>query len=206
MKRQAVLIFSMILISLTIFSYSGELDNSHEWSMQFRISENFSLSSFQGTNLSIAKNISDNSKIRFGINIDADLYNGKDNINDTEADINEYDISIDLQYLSYIKNREKIKSYIGTGPKLGYYKKYEYSHSNDIEKTTSQITVGLSGIFGIEYFILDRISLLSEYCSYLTYSIKNEITSESNNIEIDVDKRYIKFYPASVRFGISFYL
>jgi hypothetical protein len=140
------------------------------WTLEFGVSSNFTLTSFQGMAISLGRYISNHEKIRFGANVsmttqrseyeslDYDSLGGAHTINSTNSAING-SFKFSLQYLSYETPYENIATYFGVGPVVGYsYSRYDASYP-----ISFQYSVGVVGSFGAEWFFSKKLSLHAEY-------------------------------------------
>jgi len=175
------------------------------WALQFGISSNFTLLSFQGTTVSAKYQTSTTNAWRVGISI-----NGNDqNITGLQSPIqgdtftssgsnnssNGYEnILLRVQYLWYANSEGVTHFYIGAGPIVGYsrnhYDQQDISNSSSptyaswLNQTRSSTvrswSAGASAVVGVEYFPVRVFSLHAEYSSNLTYEqSKNESNARS---------------------------
>jgi opacity protein-like surface antigen len=178
------------------------------WTMEFGIASNFTLSTFQGTAISVSRYISDYQKIRIGIstsltsstntrqelNFYADTLANKSNLNDNNG-FNT--VQLTLQYLTYASPAEQISIYFAFGPVAGItWSSYDnqqeftnvwwnYSKNNSGEKQ-KQYSVGLLGSCGVEWFFSERMSLHAEYALSIQYNWENyEVTSKGQTTYIN---------------------
>jgi Outer membrane protein beta-barrel domain len=201
------------------------------WSVQFRISNNFTLSSFSGDNISIKYHISANNALRFGLSVngydrllDSNQENGSARKDDGKT--NDFSILLRPHYLYYPVTNKNVAIFFGGGP----YIYYDYNKSNtdrtyniadtlfytenDYRKTT-RYYLGISIFAGVEIFILDNLSLHAEYGSVLYYSnYKTERTNtrdysdpDRQNIVTIQNSKDDGYFLSSdnVLFGISIY-
>jgi hypothetical protein len=178
------------------------------WALQFGISSNFTLTSFQGTTFSIKYQLSDKSAIRGGISISGSSNNGTGTVSGTNADTSigslptnssssSQVISFTLQYLWYTNPSGPIHFYIGLGPVVSY----SYSRSNSPNSydggnymyvyaqssSSTQWGAGGSGSVGVEWFPSQWFSLRAEYGESLQYrwgsnTSMTDYTSINNNV------------------------
>lgn len=172
------------------------------WTMEFRVASNFTLSSLQGTAISVSRYISDYQKIRIGIstslrsysitrqelNFYADTLSTKVNQNEHYGDNL---VQLTLQHLTYATPDDQISLYFALGPVAGitwhsYDIQQEYTQvawnygKSTNDNTMEQYFVGLLGSCGVEWFFSERISLHAEYGLSLLYYWENrEETSKS---------------------------
>ena len=228
----------LLLSSQEIFpqTKSDSIRNSLEkgsWSLQFQISDNFTLTTFQGSNISAKKHISDKSTLRFGLGLTAivadrhyeseeiNSYNrsSEDGVEDTFTQIN-----INCYYLYYADPRKKINLYFGAGPIFGYSNYDQTDMGNDVQQDTIFIetkntrktdgySIGMHGLIGVEWFARKEISIHSEYGSSFSYrKDKSESILVRNSSQYGEEERSTKseagtyeFRSNGVVFGISVY-
>lgn len=115
------------------------------WSMQFRISEDFSLSSFEGSTISLKKHFTDKSALRLGVSVShSDRNNNAVNhsqeeeyfqddrrdtswtVSETEpgnldvSDFSQSAAGVSAIYVYYPAPTKKINAYLGLGPAIRY--------------------------------------------------------------------------------------
>ncbi|MBN2424407.1 MAG: hypothetical protein JXR46_09405 [Calditrichaceae bacterium] len=208
--------------------------------MQFQVMDIFSLSDFQGTLISYKYHLSNKSAVRIGLGFNMD------NIDDTEKQINDsdpvsiylngnesyYNISFRAQYVYYFNPQNEIKFYSGAGPYVAYILSTNESTEEGFYSPNSEIqsrvrtyeqeiityNLGLSGIYGLEWFFKENMSLTAEYgflfyYSYEDMKMTNEIITEysyysnsheSNNTQNETSKG-LSFRSEGVLFGLSVY-
>lgn len=184
------------------------------WALQFRITENFQLSSFQGSTLSAKRHLSDGRAIRVGISLNgavADVEHRTINVTtdsttfESKIDENYQFVQLDAQYLIYPSPAKKLTVFVGAGPL------FELSRSEASGREQWRLnkiwSFGVSVVLGVEWFATKRISFLSEYSSALTYDIQiSESTSSSSDYKNEDERQALSFSYSSVKFGLSVYL
>lgn len=108
-------------------------------------------------------------------------------------------VDIIIQWIRYPAARGELQPYWGIGPIAhisGYNSEYE-SLSTDTtadprisRRKTSTYGLGVSGVFGLEWFFRNNMSLTAEYCPYFrtNYSIDKRYTKTTrNNVYYDQD-------------------
>ena len=162
------------------------------WTLEFGIAPNFTLTSFQGTAVSLSRSISDFQKIRIGVSTslaatsnDADeIYYAADTVvNKTmQADENgNNSIRLTVQYLTYASPHSAVSLYAALGPLAGitwgsresnrnyFYVGGNLNVSNNSD-TQKEYFAGMLGSLGAEWFFSEKISLHAEYGVTGTYS------------------------------------
>jgi hypothetical protein len=184
MKQSFVWIILLCITSCFSFAFGQDTtslvstDTQHRpWTLEFGVSSNFTLTSFQGTTISLGRYISDHEKIRFGANISMTTQRSENEsfYYDTLGGAHPYgtansyisnSIRLSLQYLSYETPYENIAIYFGVGPVAGYsYSRYDASYP-----WSYQYTAGVVGSFGAEWFFSKKLSLHAEYGLNATYA------------------------------------
>jgi len=201
------------------------------WSVQFRITSNFNLSSFIGNNLSVKYHLAPHHAIRLGIAING--YNrSQDNNQQSNSEItdnqkiNDFSILLRPQYIYYPYTDKSVVLFLGAGPYLRYdYLKLDGTRKHNVADTLVYSDIeyrkqtrsyfGLSIVAGVEVFILDFLSLHAEYGSlfyYSHYKQDREVTREYSKPESSTSTTNTKgkddnyyFTPESVLFGVSIY-
>jgi len=184
------------------------------WSLQFRITENFQLSSFQGATLSAKRHLSAGRAIRFGISLNGSVTDKEQTVIDQAADSTFFDlqtdenqqyIRFDAQYLFYPSPEKKLGMFFGAGP-LFEFSRNEVS-SSDQWAVNKIWSLGVSAVLGVEWFATERISFLSEYSSRVSYDIQiSEKSFGSNSFKHKDEAQTLSFAYSSVKFGLSVYL
>ena len=175
------------------------------WALEFGITNNFTLSSFQGTTISAQYQCSATSAWRAGIGIIGNTQNSTGqqspipgdtitNSNSNNGSSSSEGISLKIQHLWYTNSEGITHFYAGVGPMVSY----SHSHSNqqlmgssnnlsngtwntDITINTSNTwSVGASALAGVEYFPVHVFSLHAEYGTSIAYQEqKTESASQS---------------------------
>ncbi len=233
-------VFVTAALFFTFISAQEKPDSTHSlkagsWALQFGISNNFTLSNFNGSTFSGKYHLTDQSAIR--LSITANGQNGeveniesarnKNNKVEGSYPIDNYNVSIKPVYIFYPSNSNNFNFYFGAGPlfNLSSYKSGNsyagfnadtlYSKNNSRNKRDG-FEIGFTGLAGVEYFVTSYFSIHAEYSASLTYQIqKQEYAEETiymyekNNPRVyysNNKSKLWKFYPGSVLFGLSVYL
>ena len=209
-------VFSFSNISLPQTSYLDSLDG--RFALQFQITENFSLSSFQGTIFSGKYNFSPKSAFRTGLSInfgdsESDESSSRTDtnlVNNGEDKHNSFNITLKTQYIYNMIITDNIGFFIGGGPFLEYTdveseSKWNNNQSNGSRTYSSNIIgFGMDLINGVEWMFTENMSLSAEYgikFKYLTseekrtsiVSIGNGEIQESNNKVFSITGNHINF-------------
>ena len=203
------------------------------WSIQFQISQDFTLRAFQGSNFSAKRHLSPNSALRFGIGLSGLSGNREDEINEysfqninkeQEDEIKSTLVNINCYYIFYPSPKKPINVYFGGGPLFSLTHNESNSKSDEVEQDTILYKldrkneargwgIGVTGLIGIEWFLTKQISIHAEYGSSIIY-LKEEITStviwesslyDPNREERTTEIDQIRFRSDNVKFGVSVY-
>jgi len=200
-------------------------------SIQFGITDKFTLGTFEGSLISYKRHLSARDAIRIGFSatIDnrrtasksyyptRDIY---DNTEDRKLKYIRHEISI--QYLRFSRFNNKLRFYFGIGPiviksenliksnrAFYYYEpdtiRYQKGESKIISKG-----FGLMGTFGFEWSLNNNLCFIAEYgASYIKGKSKYSYEYNyplSNDTRLDLSKEnYKKLEPREINFGLSFY-
>ncbi len=231
-RRPLALLLVSLLIAATTYaenaSTTGGLQKNSlvkgAWALQFEISGNFDLQSFQGSTISLKKHTSDGSAWRIGLDLRINL-DDRERTSERDGEVlSQYDygtnaesISLILQRVFYPSPMASVNLFWGFGPKAGFS---HYNYTREVEAIINksgdevfQWSVGFSGVIGIEWFPMKSISLLAEYGSVLQYEWteskrKTLITRPGEGTVLSVDKDKVKAFSltsSSVKFGLSVY-
>jgi hypothetical protein len=183
------------------------------WSLQFRIADDFQLSSFQGATISTKRHFSEGRALRVGISLNGSVTDmeyrtinvaADSAIFESRTDENQQYVRLDAQYLFYPSPDEKLTVFIGTGPL------FELSRSEVSGQGQWRLhkiwRFGMSAVMGVEWFATKKISFLTEYSSAVTYDIqKSESTYNYNKYKNEDERQSLSFSYNSVKFGLSAY-
>ncbi|MBL7960720.1 hypothetical protein JNL27_10835 [bacterium] len=190
------------------------LQNKH-WALQFHIGSNFSLSSFQGSLISLKRQFSEHSAFRFGVSFGSNISNldGESRIfpvdtiqSKNKTNSNGLTVGIVTQYIRYSPIDENIVAYYGAGPNLSImHSKYDTeSLNNDQTTRTNSWGAGLNGVFGVEWFVKKNLSLSAEYAGSIDYNFSHQkntskyiggptYINESNSHGFNFGSNYVNF-------------
>jgi opacity protein-like surface antigen len=222
------LVISIIIIFVLPFASSANmgknLPSKKAWALQFSIGHSFTLSSFQGSSISILKHTSLKKAWRYGVTIGASTNNTDDkdianNIRtgETETDNSSVNFTLDIIRITYPNSSEKVNLFYGIGPTMTYNStrnEYQRKIPTIDNRISTRTTWNLGGrvILGVQYFVAKNIGLLAEYGSSFTYNYnrdKQEILSgsgDTRSYRIDDRKSNgVSFSSSVVKFGLSAY-
>jgi hypothetical protein len=199
------------------------------WALQFCIGENFSLSSFEGMNLSVKKHLKSHHALRFGIDFGGDNIKLTDALDDdvqslsAEATEKAHYLRLAAHYLFYPRSTKSIHVFFGTGPFFGLLMQNQESGAQDLDTDPSQEDrvsemdldswmLGASFIIGVEWFVKKEISLTAEYGTSFSYAhsridrvaeglVDQDIILQTTSREVS----HYKFEANQVKLGVSVY-
>lgn len=243
MNRQSIIYIMFVCLVLAVirtgFGQEEEKPEKKEpfqfekYCFQFRISSNFTLFEFQGSLLSFKYHFNNNHAIRFGLGLgnrgwsseDKQEYYGVDSSYVLiESDNSSNDIDVTTQWIYYFTPQKVIKFYIGAGPFIFYnrgktdtqnidtlYQAQGYIFNYRVER--KRYGLGISTVYGIEWFFHKQMSLLGEYgFEIYYYNDKSEIERIrlQPGIADTIEKRRSKdngwiLNSSAVKFGLSVY-
>lgn len=231
--------FSLCVFSGFLLGQTQPLENNSlkegMWAIQFGISSNFTLTTFEGSTFSLKYQLSDKNAVRCGITINGTSNNGTNLVSATYADTNLgsmpgntssklQNIAFITQYLWYINSNSPVHFYVALGPNVSY--NYTESSSDNVynsnylyddrySSSNKQWSAGVTGSAGVEWFPAQWFSLRAEYIDNLLYQWSSGSTTE------DESSPHIGFVPghyeksstskgwtlsnSSVNFGLSVY-
>jgi hypothetical protein len=223
-KYHLIYFFSLFLILFLIStttaqtSYLDSLDG--KFALQFQISENFTLSNFQGAIFSGKYHVGIREAIRLGISLDfSDVNTERDDFyfmsdSTTQGSNEGYTFMVDFrfQYINYIIAMDDISFFGGIGPFVYYLNREtteprSYPMEYVAEYRLEDLRIGLDLLIGVEWMFNKQMSLSAEYGLLLYYGNIHDVrtqdsyqpvkrTSNSDSFNISWDH---------VKFGISVY-
>ena len=222
-KYHLIYFFSLLFFILSFIStataqtsYLDSLDG--KYALQFQISENFTLTNFQGATLSGKYHLGKRSAIRLGLSLNFDDSNSDREItlSDTldyneNAETNSIGFTISSQYLNYLVRTDDIGFYLGIGPTIGIGNsdfEFEYDSSdstiNNGSGSSDSFTIGLDAIAGVEWSFHKDMTLSAEYGIKFYYTQRTEkLNSTASKYERTTDS--LRLTANYVNFGISIY-
>ncbi len=199
--------------------------------LQFSIGDNFSLHSFQGATISYKHHLQQLTALRVGLTVTfgassnettsgITAENGTYGANQTQ-DLTNILVQLGGQKIWYVENPSRVFFYFGGGPTVAM--SHNSTNREDMQnpqgssavKSTSEqsstgLSVGISGLAGVECFAAKSISLHAEYGVNFGYSwTKSESTQNAPppNSSVKNESRITSwsFSSPGVTFGISVY-
>lgn len=201
-----------------------ERDNSlkeGKWALQFAIDQNFSLANFDGSIISLKKQLSEKRALRLGLSLSFENGNGSSNrisgfdtIPSTDFKLTGYSVYASPTYIFYVNPREAVNLYIGTGVIFGgsYYwneakqdlpEGYNYRYERSYAYGG-----GITGLAGAEFFPIRNLSIFAEYFAsfqYTHYSGRTIYDLPGQYTINDFKTNSFKFYGQQVNFGLAVY-
>ncbi len=204
------------IILLAYATYAQESDTQSDetyhfrkglWALQFRIDDNFMLSSFQGGTFSAKYHVSDKSAIRFGFSMSGQYESDKEDfVNGTVVEsfekYHQEALTFDLQYIHYPSANKAAMFFWGLGPSLSG------AHLSTLLPETSRtfrIGMGLTVTFGVEYIVSSHLGLMAEYGTLVQYVVDYQRSTSVEGVQKRHKDRVI-VNTNNVKFGVSVYL
>lgn len=182
------------------------------WALQFRISDNFTLSNFSGSIISLKRHYSARSAFRAGFSLLLSSGSAETDRSGmtppAEKDDDHIGLLIDLQYVRYWNPAGRLSPYWAIGPRVGYAKANSKFAAGDAQvrrDESRQWTVGMIGSLGAEWFPVRFIGLHAEYGLTLTYSSFKSETEDVIFTETQTGTSW-SFGGDGVLLGLSVYL
>jgi hypothetical protein len=230
-KYHLIYFYSLLFFILSLASttnaqipYLDSLDG--KYALQFQISENFTLSNFQGAILSGKYQLGKTSAVRLGIslNFDDSSLDEQETIIDTlnpnneskkNSEGNSVGFTVNSQYIAYLVSTNDVGFYIGSGPTFSFRNydtesKYSYNSLDDRNTSYSDdfYSIGLDAIAGVEWSFYKNMSLSAEYGIKFYYYHGTEKWTANYEYATRTDERTregIELTANYVNFGISVY-
>ncbi len=234
-QKRSVLIYLIIIGMVALPSVTSYAQDAHHslvdgsWALQFRIGEDFTLSSFEGMNLSVKKHLKSHHALRFGIDFGGDNIKLTDELDDdtqslsAEATEKAHYLLLSAHYLFYPRSTKAVHVFFGAGPFFGLLMQNQDSGAQDLDTDPSQEDrvsemeldswmLGASFIIGVEWFVKKEISLTAEYGTSFSYAhsriqremeglVDQEMISQTTTRDVS----HYKFEANQVKFGVSVY-
>lgn len=228
MKLKLSILFVLLFTGL-IFSQTedSEQSNSSEteniWALQFQVIENFKISTFEGSTISLKKVLSDCSSLRFGVSINTAISDvDEENTTTANNSQNNYQVSLNISSL-YLWNtpiKSDVSAYCGIGPTLNFSHYKNTSKNEELNNDTFTMTeniitennfgIGISGVIGVEWFVKDNISILGEYETNAIYNFtktKTDVNHNDSYFDNTIERKgnVFRFNSVGAKLGVSIY-
>jgi hypothetical protein len=214
MKKTVAVVVLLVLSCVIMYSQDSAQVKSNalqdkKWALQFQLSNDFTLSSFQEGKVSLQRCFSPNSSVRVGVG--AKVYN---NSSDDVIGRQSEDIVMSIQYLYRPSVDEDVIVYYGAGPSIGYSRQISHdTYTNSSSTVVYYINdyfvwqAGLDAAIGVEWFATHSISFSGEYYGTLSYSWQTNDTNPSSSSPQTIRTKQSRFSTSSslVRLGVSLY-
>ncbi|MEE9450485.1 MAG: hypothetical protein V3V72_10580 [Ignavibacteriaceae bacterium] len=200
-------------------SYLDSLDG--KFALQFQISDNFNLSSFQGTTFSGKYNFSNRDAVRLGLSINFGDSEGDETISRSDTNLvstgrqefNNFNIILKTQYIYSMSITNNIGFFVGGGPFISYTtSSSETKYINNLIETTRTYTsdifgIGLDLINGVEWMLSNNMSLSAEYGLKFIYTSSEEKRVSNSTYETTDESKLKTFFITGnhINFGITVY-
>ena len=214
----SILFLILISISSTYSQSSSDLDSLEgKFALQFQISEDFTLTNFQGTTFSGKYHFGHRSAVRAGLSVN--LNNSDAETNQTfldttltvssDANQNIFGMTVRTQYIHYIPGMYNIMFFFGGGPFVGFnngtnevnYSNYDPTYR---KQTFDDFFAGMDLLVGVEWMFTKNLSLSAEYGIRFSYNSETRKLEDDDSIIESTIKRY-NIDNGDVNFGISVY-
>lgn len=197
-------------------SYLDSLDG--KFALQFQINENFRLSNFQGTVLSGKYHFSTRDAVRLGVSLSFSDSEGEvssnvldtTNVNTNKIENSGFGITLNTQYIRYIKGTDDISLFVGVGPFINYLTSTSTGENRvkqpaeKYKDTRDHYTLGMDLLVGVEWWFHKYMSLSAEYGMKFMYSSR-ENTIEQGVLKQTSSENYFRITANSINFGITVY-
>lgn len=223
--KHKYLFICFLLLTFTAFNIpahaqaAARLDSlNNKFALQFQISDNFNLSSFQGTTFSGKYNVGCRSSVRLGLSINMNDLTSKLTINPVDTSIilggyseqNVLGFNIRAQYIHYFPSEHNTAFYAGGGPFVGFTKGTEESRETGYITQTKKafeteiISTGIDFLIGTEWMFSEYMSLSAEYGIRFTYQSAESTRTEIFGETISKNTIY-RISGGDVNFGLTVY-
>jgi len=220
LKIYFTFLFASLIFVSTCFSQSTSYLDSLDgkFALQFQINRDFQLSDFQGSTLSGKYHFSARDAVRLGITLelsDAEFEASTNqidtiNVSTISGDQSTFGITINTQYIRYIKGTDDIAFFIGGGPFITYStttSNGEIREKDPVEKlkrSDDSYSLGVDLLLGIEWWFHKYMSLSAEYGMKFMYRSRESMV-EQGVIRRETTDNYFRITANSINFGITVY-
>lgn len=214
----SILFLILISISSTYSQSSSDLDSLEgKFALQFQISEDFTLTNFQGTTFSGKYHFSSRDAVRVGLSVylnNSDAETNQTFLDTTltvssDANQNIFGMTVRTQYIHYIPGMYDIMFFFGGGSFVGFnngtnevnYANYDPTYR---KQTIDDFFAGMDLLVGVEWMFTKNMSLSAEYGIRFSYNSETRKLEDDYSIIESTIKRY-NIDNGDVNFGISVY-
>ncbi len=220
----AIILFPLVLsLHASAQPSSDAFLTEHSKAIQFQVSNNFTLSSFQGSTLSYKQHLTPYFAVRAGLGVSFNnsttdqVDNGYSNdslvsFSKTGFDRSGVTLQLNTQAIWYTESSSEILFFYGTGPLVSYARSRQSQESvtSTSDQTSTQWSAGLSVLAGVEWFASKSISLHAEYgisgsYSSTKYESTSNVPTTRSRGSADATTTGWSISSNSVRLGLSIY-
>jgi len=190
-----------------------------QWGLQFGVTNNLTLTSFDGATIGLIRRTPNNRAWRIGMELGGSFRSmqEEDSIYSYEIDGDENTQTVELHayHMRFSQPKNDAAMYVGAGPRAWFernHSKLTYGPDTEesIENTTRYWSAGVGGLFGAEWVFREGMAVHAEYSIALAYSstINTELrTDYTSNLTRDTKHTMsgTSLGSQSVRFGLSVY-
>jgi hypothetical protein len=132
------------------------------------------------------------------------------NVNTSNIDNSSFGITVNTQYIRYIKGTDDISFFIGGGPFINYStttSNGEIREKDPVEKytrTDDSYSWGMDLLLGVEWWFHKYMSLSAEYGMKFMYRSRESIV-EQGVLRRETTDNYFRITANSINFGITVY-
>ncbi len=218
----AVIVLFLVWPSSGVFCQKTENEDNqisvpeNKWGLQFSIADNFQLSNFQGSTLSVIRKINEKHAWRAGISVSGQSGENRSTITSlpqdslmskNKTDNQNYNLDLSFDYLFTSELNDKISFYFGAGPKFGVMNYNSKQYADSLLQSNKQTgwSIGLSGIAGIAWQVHKKILIHAEYKSTLYYQ-RNEMVSKISPSKVKNVVESVTLRSNPVSFGVTVFI
>lgn len=205
-QKKAVIPFLILFVTISSAYGQDSLLSEDSRALQFRITDNFNLSSFTGSLFSYKWHISSDNAHRIGLSLNT-VYAERDDTFGSRGEIDlsnlDFNIFINFSWMHYLNPGADMKFYYGYGPgvSLGYSQgTNSREDGSKLTGTTKRYAIAALGYAGVEWFFHHTMSLHAEYGASLRFSYRNREIGIS-----ETEDKVVRAGGDGVKFGISVY-
>ncbi|MEO8666088.1 MAG: hypothetical protein ABI462_11395 [Ignavibacteria bacterium] len=189
---------------------------------------NFSGHSFEAVVFGLKYHLTNRSALRLniGYSFSGNRYGGKHHHGDTIGSMDNFrheghsgnneKYFASVQYMFYPKPMKIINTFFGLGPRFGFGSSHSMHPENPEELMGDEHrhgnrpwSIGLSGVFGAEWFATKSLSLSAEYAAAYSYQEMDDHHPDQNEIDHNGphgnETSKFRFTDLSARIGLSLY-
>jgi len=181
MIRTAIVCFVLLICLAHTAPSSGAEISPPETGLEFEIGQDFTLKSFDAMSIAWKRRSSEHRGWRLGLDLSGRILNRDDrnayssSSRTSSGDDDSYGARLELQKLFYRTPRRDVAGYWGLGPSLSYGERNDTQinvlddDSYEYKNMSHYWTAGLGLSMGVEWRVLDQLSVGAEYSAYLNY-------------------------------------